>query len=232
MGKLLLRKQIRKNGKEKKKTRRSQAKKNIWKDMKIMMVNIRGLKSKENSLNEIIAESKPTVLLLMETLCEEIPVIEGYSVYTTKKRSDKWGGIMLAIRKELENQVQIRSEATDQAEIMFAQIICGKMNATIGLVYAPQENQTAVEELDKMYQYIQDEIQQAKTENQMIILCGDFNCKIGDAIKGNKKDVTKGGRRLLKLAKKSEMTIINTTSKCEGVWTRTQKEKSIWKKVS
>ena len=47
-------------------TRRTEKKKNTLKNMKIMMVNIRGLKCKQQSLAEIIDENNPTILLLME----------------------------------------------------------------------------------------------------------------------------------------------------------------------
>ena len=215
----------------KKKTRRSQKKKNIWKNMKIMMVNIRGFKCKENSMKEIIQEHQPTILMLMETLCQkEDVVIEGYAIQPTKKRDDLWGGIMFAIKKELEHQVQIKNEWTEHAEILFVQATFGRTMATIGLVYAPQENLTTVDKMDKMYKYIEEEIITAKIEEHVVILGGDFNCRIGENIKDNKKEVTKGGRRLIKMAKNNGMTIINTTEKCEGIWTRTQKEKSGEKK--
>ena len=141
--------------------------------------------------------------MIMETLCEkgDEPDIQGYTIKTPQnKRNENWGGILFAIREEFENQVQIKSENNEVAEILFMQIICGPETLTLGLVYAPQENQTTVEEMDAMYKYIEEEINRAKMENHILILGGDFNCKIGEIIKGNKKEVTKGGRRLLRLS--------------------------------
>ena len=51
---------------------------------------------------------------------------------------------------------------------------------------------------------------------------GDFNCKIGDAIQGNRPEVTKAGKLLLKMAKQEDLTILNTLVICEGKWTRTE----------
>ena len=161
--------------------------------------------------------------MITETLCEkdDEPDIQGYTIKSPKeKRNKNWGGIMFAIRDEFANQVQIKSENTEVAEILFMQIICGHEKLTLGLVYAPQENQTTVEEINDMYKYIEDEISRAKMENHVLILGGDFNCKIGEIIKGNKKEITKGGRRLLKLARNNELKIINTSEKCNGIWTR------------
>ena len=64
-----------------------------------------------------------------------------------------------------------------------------------------------------------------KEEKQKILILGDFNAKIGEAIEGNKIQVTKGGRQLLRLANKENMIILNTVKeKCKGVWTRVQEE--------
>ena len=196
-----------------------------------MMVNIRGFKGKEYSMKEIIEERKPTILMMMETLCQKEEIsIDGYSIYSTKKRTDMWGGIVFAVLNEIENQIEIISESTDNGEIIFAQIICGRKMATFGLVYAPQESETTVEKIDEMYSYIQTEVQAAKAENHMVVIGGDFNCKIGGQIAGNKKEVSKGGRRLIRMAANNELTIINTTEKCQGLWTRTQIENGIERK--
>ena len=192
-----------------------------------MMVNIRGLKSKEKSIKEIVKEEQPTILLLMETMCQDdYPDIKGYIKKTIRKRDDQWGGIMFAVKEEFERNIQIKSENVEKAEMLFIQMTCGKSKMTVGLVYAPQEDETTREEMDKMYEYIEKEIITAKAENQIVLIGGDFNCKIGDVIDGNKKEVTKAGRRLIKLAKNNEMLIVNATEKCEGKWTRVQKEKA------
>ena len=78
-----------------------------------------------------------------------------------------------------------------------------------------------------MYEDIRQQIKIGKEEKQQILIIGDFNAKIGEAVEGNKTQVTKGGRQLL--ANKENMIILNTVKeKCKGVWTRVQgDEKSI-----
>ena len=99
----------------------------------------------------------------------------------------------------------------------------------LGAIYAPQENVTPNNELKLMYEDIREQIKIGKEEKQQILIIGDFNAKIGEAVEGNKTQVTKGGRQLLKLANKENMIILNTVKeKCKGVWTRVQgEEKSI-----
>ena len=80
-----------------------------------------------------------------------------------------------------------------------------------------------------MYEDIREQMKIGKEEKQQILIIGDFNAKIGEAVEGNKTQVTKGGRQLLKLANKENMAILNTVKeKGKGVWTRVQgKEESI-----
>ena len=80
-----------------------------------------------------------------------------------------------------------------------------------------------------MYEDIREQVKIGKGEKQQILILRDFNARIGAPIEGNKTQVTKGGRQLLKLANKENMIILNTVKeKCKGVWTRVQgEEKSI-----
>ena len=80
-------------------------------------------------------------------------------------------------------------------------------------------------QLKIMYEDIREQIKIRKEEKQQTLFLGDFNVKIGAAIEGNKAQVTKGGRQLLKLANRENMIILNTVKeKCKGVWTRVQGE--------
>ena len=100
-----------------------------------------------------------------------------------------------------------------------------KKKIRVGAIYAPQENVTPNNELKIMYEDIREQIKLGKEEKQQILILGDFNAKIGAAIEGNKTQVTKGGRQLLKLANKEDMVILNTVKeKCKGVLTRVQRE--------
>ena len=99
----------------------------------------------------------------------------------------------------------------------------------VGVISAPQENVTPNNELKRMYEDIREQVKIEKEENQQILILGDFNAKIGASIEGNKTQITKGGRQLLKLANKENKIILNTVKeKGKGVWTRVRgEEKSI-----
>ena len=62
-----------------------------------------------------------------------------------------------------------------------------KTKLKLGVIYVPQENTTPNEELKKMYQEIEDQIEQARQQCENIIIVGDFNAKIEARVKEIKK---------------------------------------------
>ena len=79
-----------------------------------------------------------------------------------------------------------------------------------------------------MYAHIATHALKARQDNERVIITGDFNAKIGNAIQGNKEEVSKSGRLLLKTALEQELSILNTSQNCEGKWTRILgKERSV-----
>ena len=68
-----------------------------------------------------------------------------------------------------------------------------KKKIRVGIIYAPQENVTPNNQLKIMYEDIREQIKIGKEEKQQTIILGDFNVKIGEAIEGNKAQVTKKG---------------------------------------
>ena len=159
------------------------------------------MKSKRDSLEEIIEEEKPTIIALVETLLEEEEhlKIEGYKVLPKNKQKEGGRGILVAVREELENITMIIGEEETPGEQLWINIKNERINIRIGVIYAPQESRTKQEDLNIMYKQMKKHIEEGKQEGQKIIIMGDFNCKIGKYIKNNKEEVTKGGRLLLKI---------------------------------
>ena len=69
---------------------------------KFYYLNIRGLKSKIDSLKEIIIEEKPEVIGLVETMLDgkDKVVMEGYTIYINDRNGDR-GGVLIAIKDVL-----------------------------------------------------------------------------------------------------------------------------------
>ena len=113
--------------------------KNKLKNFKILYSNLRGFKSKTESIKNIIHEEKPTMIALAETLIEddEEVKIEGYKIFKPAEKGSR--GIMIAVAEDLEKITSIVMEDNTSGEQIWIKVCNGKVNLRIGLIYAPQK---------------------------------------------------------------------------------------------
>ena len=212
------------------KVRRGKSRKNALTKFNFLLNNVRGIKCKKTTLERIIEEENPVLVAIVETKLEKEEKIElpGYKV-TPVNRNEEGGGALLAIRNNLTNLVVSTNEYKQHgAEMVWIKLDNTKVKIKIGVIYMPQESRTNLDVLEIIYKNIEEEIEEAYTNGLKLFVYGDMNCKVGDIIKGNKSDISKGGRLLLKMAKKYKLSIVNSLSVCEGLWTRIEgEEKSV-----
>ena len=214
-----------------KKNRRPKRIRRVLKQLKIMYSNVRGIKSKINSLAGNIDEVNPSILCLVETHLDKKENLEisGYTPYRLDGTSNS-AGILIAVVDTIKAIVVEIEEFTDIGYIKWILINNGKVAIRLGVVYAPQENVTSAQDLKKLYENIQYHAIIAQDERQLLIVLGDFNCKVGEFIKGNTNTVTKGGRLLLKMLRKNNLQLLNSSDNTKGVWTRVEKKNGVVKK--
>ena len=205
-----------------KKTRRSKKIQNTLKNMVIYYCNIRGMKSKINSLGEIIEDKRPTIIVLVETWMhpKQKVKIEGYDIYRND-RDNTGGGILVAVDERIKNVTREVSRTTGDMESIWLTINNNTNKIRVGAVYIPKEN-IDKKKLKEGYKKIQKEWLEGKKNGEKILTIGDFNCKVGDEIPGNKEEVSKGGIMLKEARSTYDMTIVNGTPKCTGIWTRVE----------
>ena len=195
-------------------------------NFRLLYSNINHLKSKAVSLENIVKDTKPTAVAVVETKLgkDEEFKINGYKPYPMN-RDENGGGLLLMVREELANITVVVEKRDDVGEIMWLVMSNGRHNIRIGIVYAPQESKTNLTKLKTMYKGITEQVEEAKLKNQSLLLVGDFNCKIGKTLDGNSEELTKGGKMLNNLVLKQNLKILNSSRKCKGLWTREEGEK-------
>ena len=132
---------------KKKKIRRSQRCRNALKKCKIMVDNVRGVKSKINSIKDIIDDQEPTIIALTETKLNEEDLIE-IDGYTIKRRDrvKEGGGVMIAYKDGIKNIVKVVREEHEEFEMLWIKINNTVVNVRIGIVYMPQEDTKTVKQ--------------------------------------------------------------------------------------
>ena len=215
---------------KKKKTRRSNKIKNTLKDFKIFYQNVRGLKSKVDSLDETLNDWDPSLACLVETHMspEEEIKIPGYKIFRNDGTNNS-KGILIAVKKSIKNITIEVNKYNAIGQMLWVLIQGINRKVRVGVIYGPQENTTPNNDLKILYSKIKEQVEIAEEESQQVLLIGDFNAKIGNLIQGNKDTITKSGRHLKRIVEKQRLKIINADkSKCRGIWTREQgKEKSV-----
>ena len=203
---------------------RSKKIKNELKQFKIIYQNIRGIKSKVDSLAEMVEDQKHAIVCLVEK--EEV-AIPGYETICRYDKSANSGGILVAVKNNIKTVTMQTHKQEQVGEGLSILIDNKKTKLKLGVIYVLQENTTPNKELKKTYQEIKDRIEQARQQCQNMINLGDFNAKTGVRIKGNKETVTKGGRQIVKLVDKQDKVILDEESEiCKGLWTREQGEEN------
>ena len=203
---------------------RSKKIKNELKQFKIIYQNIRGIKSKVDSLAEMVEDQKHAIVCLVEK--EEVAIPDYETIYRYDKSANS-GGILVAVKNNIKTVTMQTHKQEQVGEGLWILTDNKKTKLKLGVIYVPQENTTPNKELKKMYQEIKDRIEQTRQQCQNMINLGDFNAKIGIRIKGNKETLTKGGRQIVKLEDKQDKVILDEESEiCKGLWTREQREEN------
>ncbi len=211
-----------KEPKRRKKIRRGKSTRNALSKFKFLVNNVRGVKSKLTTIKRIIQEEEPVMVALMETKMREGENFQlpGYKIKRVD-RDEEGGGVLIAFKETLSDiWICTREYKQHDCEMVWIKMENTKIKIKIGVVYMPQESRTHLEVLKKIYEEIETEIKEAAENGYSLLLTGDFNCKVGDCIKGNTSEVTKGGRIFNSIIKRNKLALGNAQSICEGLWTR------------
>ena len=168
--------------------------KNQFKSFSVYYTNIRDIKCKILSFEEIIRTTRPTVIAITEThMYKDYELkIEGYEIYRNDRNEDG-GGVMLAVKTELKFiSVEVK-QTSEYLESLWVLINNNKVKLRIGVVYFLQEPD---QNLKEIYKIIKEQVQESGKNDESVMIIGDFNSKIGKDIEGNYKKVTRGGKKL------------------------------------
>ena len=94
----------------------------------------------------------------------------------------------------------------EKVESLWIVINNKRIKMKIGIVYFPQEQDQDIKEI---YKVIKQQVRESAENRESVIVVGDFNCKVGEMVKGNKKEISNGGRKLVKFAEKEGLVIGN-----------------------
>ena len=188
-----------------------------------MYSNPRGIRSKKESINSIIEDTKPDIIVFAETNLKgkNTLKIKGFKETAYRNPKQKVGGLLIATNEKSKIEMIIL-DINEKYEHLWAKITVNKQTFVIGVVYGIA-NETTInkEEIEEWHEQLEQNY--IKYANNKVMIIGDFNAHIGndeEGIEGNLKKKNKNGRLLREFVKRQNLTIINKQQKCTGKWTR------------
>ena len=186
-----------------------------------MFTNARGINSKKDSLMENLSVIKPQILSIIETQqvgkCSlKIP---NYEVIQ-RNRKTKGGGILVAVEKSSGIEYTV-TKIEEAQEIIWLKIKDKNISWRLATVYGLQESQASEEEVEQWFYSLESEL--ATCNDEPILIIGDFNAHVGNdnlGIEGNKNKINRNGRKLREIMERRNLTLLNNTDLCKGLWTR------------
>ena len=182
-----------------------------------MYANVRGIKSKLISINEVLVENNPHLFLLTETLLRTDTGlnIPGYTFYGKKREERTGGGVGILVRNDVRNNV---ASHISEKNIEMMWVSVRRKNSApliIGIYYGKQECRTSKGEIEAEMQLLNEEIEE-KSQDGEILIAMDGNGKIG--LLGEK--ISRNGQLLSQTFENTGLYLINNSDKCHGKITR------------
>ena len=182
-----------------------------------MYANIRGMRGKLNSLTEILHEHDPQMFILTETQLKSNTGtnIKGYTLYSRVRTNGSGGGVAILVRNDVKKHVAPHISDRN-IELMWVSIRRKQQPPIfVGSYYGKQESRTSKEDIEKEMSSLHEEILEMKDEGE-IFLAMDGNAKLG--ILG--EIPSRNGKLLKQVFNNTNLTLMNSNSKCEGRVTR------------
>ena len=140
-----------------------------------MYSNIRGYRSKRNSLIQILEEVKPDIVLLIETNLKGNTTtnVPGYKAVCRNRKNFDGGGLAILVNNSIKQNIFIHKIEDNNMKYIWIRL--GQDTAQ-PIYYGKQENENKEVINDEIFN-LSTEIKRAKINTDKILVIGDLNAK-------------------------------------------------------
>ena len=148
--------------------------------MSILLMNVRGYKSKRDSVNEVVEKMKPTVVVLNETqLTGRMKVnIENYKCWTKNREAKGGGGIATGVSTEFAESTMEAGQGEGEEEFLVTRLEAFSPALCVVNCYGEQRR-TSKEEVERRWGRLVEVLEGARVRGDHCILTGDLNKLVG-----------------------------------------------------
>jgi exonuclease III len=202
------------------------SKSKIIKHLKILTINIRGVKSKTNSLTSALHMHGTHIAGLTETHLtnNEALTIKGYQWIGKNRDNKPGGGLGFLVRNDIKHLVGTEDSSNNEEEIemQWANIKIGK-GIAMGLFYGKQKS-ARKEEVERQFQELTTKINEKQRNNNVIVM-GDFNAKLELKTSLGQQIESRNGTLLAEVLTQTSTMTVNARKEHTGMWTRVNRKK-------
>ena len=179
----------------------------------VLLSNIRGYKSKENSLKKIIKKVTPSMILLNETqLVGKMNVsLKPYTSWTRNRTEKGGGGIATAVSQAYKNHAVGAGEGEQDDEFLITRIDAFTPALNVVNSYGEQRS-TRKEDIEERWLRLRKELEKVRNRGEFCLWAGDQNKLVGTGelgVPGNNPEVSLGGRLLRDLLATKDWVLVN-----------------------
>ena len=146
--------------------------------------------------------------------------MDNYCVFENLRGHSEGGGLLTMVHENFEPVLIPSAESTVNQNILVVEANLGKSRVRYINAYGVQENSTNKEKME-FYSSLDQEIENAFSNNSYMCLQMDANGKLGnEIINGDPNQISPNGRLLLDLISRKSLVVVNATDKCYGLITR------------
>ena len=206
-------KEIHGNKRRKKRYRGRGKKNNRQNKFSILLSNLRGFRSKQQSLKGILKEVKPQMVLMNETqLGGKMKVrLEGYTCWTRNRTEQGGGGVATAVAGNIKEFCLGAGEGQMNDEYLITRI--EKYEPPLNVINCYSEQRlTKVIDLEEKWKRLMKELNTIRARNEFCLLAGDLNKLVGNdewGVNGNHPELSAGGKLLRALLANKDWILVN-----------------------
>ena len=148
----------------------------------IYHANIRGFKSKSNSLNSILDVVKPNLVTLNEHGLKNNQklVIDNFKSFTKNRKNQNMGGVSISVSEEEAKYCTKSSEGPEGDEYLITHHNQFNPPINVFAIYGETEARTTKQEAEQKWQNKLEEIIKIENRKENLIIIGDLNKSVGN----------------------------------------------------
>ena len=180
----------------------------------ILLVNLRGYRSKEYSLKKTLKKWKPSMVIMNETQLRgnmKVSLEPSYMSWSKNRTAQAGGGVATAVARAYMDKSWGAGEGVGSDEYIITRVTTFTPALNVVNCYGEQKK-TSKLEIEEKWKRLCRDLEDIRARNELCIFCGDLNKWVGNGelgVPGNHPELSVGGKLLRELLATRNWVLVN-----------------------